>query len=132
MLHFIDFIAHRPIFHKIADSLLCSFHNIFKFRLFVHRQSQAGQRNKQVACTTLEPGVACKYIMLLSLFVMELVGRIFQYSGRSYPAEYGLPLPPQRSVSVCAAKSPRYLLRTQCFHLSLCPLQNNPGRTNLH
>ena len=78
MLHFIDFIAHRPIFHKIADSLLCSFHNIFKFRLFVHRQSQAGQRNKQVACTTLEPGVACKYIMLLSLFVMELVGRIFQ------------------------------------------------------
>jgi alpha-amylase len=26
----------------------------------------------------------------------------------------------------------KHLLKRQCFHLSLCPLQNNPEHTNLH
>ena len=131
MLHFIDFIAHRPIFHKIADSLLCSFHNIFKFRLFVHRQSQAGQRNKQVACTTLEPGVACKYIMLLSLFVMELVGRIFQTVVEAIPRSTVFRF---RLKGLLQLRGEISEIPAENTMLSpfLCPPQNSRAHTGLH
>ena len=78
MLHFINLVPDRLFIDKVTNRFFCRFHHVFKLVNLINSECQTRQSNEHITCTTFEPGITGKNIMLTFLFVMELMGRVLQ------------------------------------------------------
>ena len=89
MLHLCN--AHLKGFtgHEMTDGLLGCLHHIVVFLQFVVGEGESGKRDEHIACTALEPWVACQNIVLMFTMNEELVCAVDQsvievVSGRAH------------------------------------------------
>ena len=78
LFHFVDGHADRLFVHEITQGLLGRSHVALEAVHLANRQRQAGQRDKCVAGTALEPRIACQYVFFAVLLHMELVCSVDQ------------------------------------------------------
>ena len=78
MLHFVYFKVVWLAVYEVAYSFAGGGHHLFEFCSFVYGERETGQRNEHIACTALEPWIACEHICFAILTVGELVGCVYQ------------------------------------------------------